>query len=190
MMLCIKMSPQKIKNRPVIERGFTEEIAALEGGKDILKCVQCGTCTASCALGRHVRGFSPRKIIARALLGLKEEVLSSDEIWYCARCQFCVANCRKDIKPGDVITAIRTVALREGRERSAGARHTLAFLEDLKAHGKLNEAFLPLKTLRLGAIKLLPYAVRLIAAGKLPMPLMKSIKGLNEVRELIKDFKD
>lgn len=178
------------KKKGKIDFAFVNEIAALEDGKDILKCIQCGTCTSSCAVARHVKGFRPRKIIAKALLGLKDEVLSSDEIWYCARCQYCTANCRKDIKPGDIITAIRTIAIRKGFKKSAGARHTLAFLNDLKSKGKLDEAFLPLKTLRLGTIKLLPYAVRMIAKGKVPMPLMKSIKGMDEIRELIKEFKD
>lgn len=173
-----------------IDFAFVNEISALEDGKDILKCIQCGTCTASCAVSRQVKGFSPRKIIAKALLGLKDEVLSSDEIWSCARCQYCVANCRKDIRPGDIITAIRTIAIREGHKETPGARHTLAFLSDLKNKGKLDEAFLPMKTLRLGMIKLLPYAIRMIAKGKVPMPLMKSIKGLDEVKELIKDFED
>lgn len=173
-----------------IDRRFVDEIAALEDGRDIKKCIQCGTCTASCQVSRHVPGFGPRRVIAKALLGLKEELLSSDEIWYCARCQYCVANCRKDIRPGDIITAIRTIAIREGRRETAGARHTLAFLEDIGRRGKLDEAMLPLKTLRLGTIRLVPYAVRMLARRKLPMPLVKSIEGLGEVQQLIEDFKD
>lgn len=179
-----------MKKKSEINFDFANEIAAVKDGREILKCIQCGTCTASCAVAKGIKGFNPRKIIAKAMLGLKDEVLSSDDIWYCARCQYCVANCRKDIRPGDIIIAIRTIAIREGRKETAGARHTLAFLSDLQRKGKLDEAFLPLKTLRLGAIKLVPYAIRMIAKGKVPMPLFKSIKGLDEVRQLIEDFKD
>lgn len=171
------------------KRSFAQEIAALPEGKDIDKCIQCGMCAASCAVSAALPDFSPRRIIARVLLGLKDEVLASDEIWYCARCQYCVANCRKDIHPGDIITAIRTLALREGRKETEGARHTLAFLEDISAAGKLNEAFLPLKTLRLSIIKLVPYAVRMLAKGKVPPLLVKSIDGLDEVRALIKEYR-
>jgi heterodisulfide reductase subunit C len=173
-----------------IDFDFVNEIAAAPGGKDIKKCIQCGTCTSSCAIREKAPGFNPRKIIAKAILGLKDEVLSSDEIWYCARCQYCIANCRKDISPGDIITAIRTVAIREGYKETQGARHTLAFLEDIKSKGKLNEATLPLKTLRLNTIKLVPYALRMLRRGKVPPPFVKSIDGLGEVIELIEEFKD
>lgn len=173
-----------------IDYGFADEIAALESGRDILKCIQCGTCTASCAVAEHVEGFSPRKIIAKALLGLEDDVLSSDEIWYCARCQYCVANCKKDIRPGDIITAIRTIAIKEGKKETAGARHTLAFLGDLRKKGKLDEAMLPIKTLGLRAFKLIPYAVRMLSKGKVPMPIFKTIDGMDEIRQLIEDFED
>jgi heterodisulfide reductase subunit C len=168
---------------------FAQEVAALPEGKDIEKCIQCGMCTASCAVGEAVAGFGPRRIIAMVLLGLREEVLSSDEIWYCARCQCCVADCRKDIRPGDIITAIRTVAIRAGYKETPGARHTRAFLEDIERAGKLNEALLPLKTLRLSVIKLVPYAVRMLAKLKVPLPFVKPITNLEEVRDLIKEFK-
>lgn len=173
-----------------LDYGFVEEIAAIEGGKAIKNCIQCGTCTSSCPVRAEDSNFNPRKIIAKALLGLKEEVLSSDEIWYCARCQYCVANCKKDICPGDVITAIRTIAIREGHKETEGARHTLAFLKDMKATGKLNEALLPLRTLRLNTIKMIPYAIRMLKAGKIPTPFVNTIDGLDEVRELIEEFKD
>lgn len=179
-----------MKNKLKMDFNFAKEIASLEGGKDIEKCIQCGTCTSSCAMTAVDPGFNPRKMIAKALLGLKEEVLASDEIWYCARCQYCIANCKKDISPGSIITAIRNIAIKEGYKETAGARHTLAFLSDLRSKGKLNEAFLPLKTLRLNTIKMIPYAIRMLKKGKVPSPFLKSIDGLEEVRGLIEEYDD
>ena len=92
------------------DRGFIGEVTALPDGKDVDHCIQCGMCTATCPVAEAVPGFSPRQLIARALMNLDKELLASDEIWYCARCQQCVANCRKDIRPGDIITALRIIA--------------------------------------------------------------------------------
>lgn len=169
--------------------GLVGEVAALPDGKEILSCIQCGMCTATCPVAEAVPGFSPREIIARALLNLEQELLASDEIWYCARCQECVAVCRKNIRPGDIITAIRTVALSRAHRKSPGARHTVAFLSDIRKKGKLNEATLPLKTLGWSSFSMAPYALRLLLKRKVPPPMTKTIEGIDEVRSLIEEYK-
>jgi len=170
---------------------FIDDLAALEDGREIRQCIQCGMCSASCPVREVVPSFSPQRLIAKILLGLKEEVLASDEIWFCARCNYCTANCRKNIRPGDIITAVRTLALREGYTETSGARHTLAFLKDISAHGELNESLLPLRTLGLfESLKLLPYGIRMLAKGKVPLPFVESIEGMKEVQALIDEFQD
>ncbi|MFH1533296.1 MAG: 4Fe-4S dicluster domain-containing protein [Pseudomonadota bacterium] len=170
------------------KRGLPGEVAALPDGKDIDHCIQCGMCTATCPVADAVPGFSPRQLIARALMNLDEELLASDEIWYCARCQQCVAICRKNIRPGDIITAIRIIALQRGYLKTAGARHTLAFLADIGRKGKLNEALLAFRTLHFSTVKMVPYAMRMLGKGKLPSPIVKKIEGLDEVKALIEEY--
>ncbi len=172
-----------------VGRGLPGEVAALPDGKDIDHCIQCGMCTATCPVAEAVPGFSPRQIIARTLMNLGEELLASDEIWYCARCQQCVATCRKDIRPGDIITALRIIAIRMGYRKTAGARHTLAFLGDIKKKGKLNEATLAFKTLGMSTITMVPYAMRMMLKGKIPSPIVKKIEGLDEVRALVEEYR-
>lgn len=170
------------------DRGLPGDVAAMPDGKEIDHCIQCGMCTATCPVAEAVPGFSPRQLIARALMNLDEELLASDEIWYCARCLQCVAMCRKNIRPGDIITAIRTVAIRRGYRKTAGARHTLAFLADIAKKGKLNEATLTFKTLGWSTVTMVPYAMRLMAKGKIPSPIVKEIEGMDEVRALIEEY--
>lgn len=55
-----------------------------------------------------------RGIIRKALLGLKEQVISAPELWYCTTCYTCTDRCPQDVKPTDVIKAIRNVAVAEG----------------------------------------------------------------------------
>lgn len=171
------------------DRGLAGDVAATPDGKDLDHCIQCGMCTATCPVAEAVPGFSPRQIVARTILDLADELLASDEIWYCARCQQCVASCRKNIRPADVITAIRTEALRRGNRDTAGARHTMAFLSDLGGKGKLNEALLTFRTLRWSTFKMIPYAMRMLARGKIPPPIVKEIEGMDEVQALIEEFR-
>jgi|TARA_B100000315_G_scaffold260935_2_gene327794 heterodisulfide reductase subunit C len=174
-----------------LDNNFAAEVAGLEDGKGIKQCIQCGVCSSSCPVRALLPAFNPRRLIAKILLGMKEEVLASEEIWFCARCQQCTANCHKSIKPGDIITAVRTLALREGHTQTAGAKHTLAFLKDIKRHGELDEATLPVKTLGiLGTMKLIPYGLQMLRKGKVPSPLFGSIDAMREVRALIDEFDD
>ncbi len=174
-----------------LDDNFATEVAALEDGKGIKQCLQCGICSASCPVRALLPAFNPQRLIAKILLGLKEEVLASEEIWFCARCHQCTANCHKNIRPGDIITAVRTLALREGHRETAGAKHTLAFLRDIASHGELNEATLPVRTLGIFAtLKLIPYGFHLLLKGKAPSPLVGSIDGMKEVKALIEEFED
>ena len=48
------------------------------------------------------------------LLGLKDEVLSSDQIWMCAACFTCEERCVQQVNFTDVVTVLRNIASREG----------------------------------------------------------------------------
>jgi heterodisulfide reductase subunit C len=83
------------------------------GGPNIQDCYQCGTCSGSCPAGARTN-YLVRGIIRKALLGLKEQVISAPELWYCTTCYTCTDRCPQDVKPTDVIKAIRNVAVAEG----------------------------------------------------------------------------
>ena len=173
--------------RRISQFDFYQEISALPSGKDIQKCIQCGTCSATCPVFRYNPQGNPRKIIAQALLGLKEEVIRSEMIWLCAKCQSCVAKCHKDVSPGEIIGAIRTIAIREGAG-GAGVRHSRAFGKDIYRFGKLNEMTLPLVTLRHNIAKMFPLALKMFLRGKLPPVLPKRTEGIEQVRRLFARF--
>ncbi|NLX36980.1 MAG: hypothetical protein GXY68_09855, partial [Chloroflexi bacterium] len=64
--------------------GFVGEILAEPGGEHLLTCWSCGTCAATCLVRRFDPAFNPRLLLRRAGLGLREQVLSSAEIWQCS----------------------------------------------------------------------------------------------------------
>ena len=100
-----------------LDRGFADEIMAEPGGQDLLTCASCGTCAATCIVRRYQPSFNPRLILHKAALGLREEVLSSAEVWQCSACDLCYPRCPKGIHISDVMKAIRNIAIREGYER-------------------------------------------------------------------------
>ena len=86
-----------------IDPNFKFEIAKQEGGKGILKCYACGTCTARCPEMDVKEEWNPRTVIRKALLGLKEEVLSSEFIWICSAHYRCLDKCPQGIAIPDML---------------------------------------------------------------------------------------
>ena len=67
-----------------IDPQFVEKI--VEAGADRIRtCIQCGTCSSVCPSGRRT-AFRTRELMRKAVLGLKDEVLSSPDLWLCATC--------------------------------------------------------------------------------------------------------
>ncbi len=114
---------------------FKDEIANEPGGERIRRCFACGTCTASCPVRVITDRYSPRRIIHMALLGMKEEVLSSDFIWLCSACYTCHERCPQDVRITELINAIKNIAVREGHVPPAFR----AQVDLLRDHGRLIE---------------------------------------------------
>ncbi len=101
-------------HREVYDPNFKYDVAAHPGGEQIKVCFSCGTCTAGCPVTEVDPRYSPRKIIRQILLGQRHAVLSSELIWYCETCYACSAYCPQNVKFGDVMRALREMAVAEG----------------------------------------------------------------------------
>ncbi|MGY5854294.1 MAG: CoB--CoM heterodisulfide reductase subunit C [Candidatus Thorarchaeota archaeon] len=88
--------------------------ALVEAGADRIRtCIQCGTCSSVCPSGRRT-AFRTRELMRKALLGLKDEVLSSPDLWLCATCLTCLERCPREIKITDAIIIMRNMAVEAG----------------------------------------------------------------------------
>ena len=76
------------------------------GAGDVVKCYQCGNCSAACTRseGEHV---FPRKSVRYLQLGLEKPLRSSLEPWLCYYCGECSDQCPRGAEPGETMMSIR-----------------------------------------------------------------------------------
>lgn len=104
----------KTEEARTLDPKFKYEVAGRPGGENIKSCFACGVCTAGCPVAEVEEAFNPRRIIRQVLLGLRDEVLSSDEIWYCITCFDCTYHCPQNVKFANVMGVLRDMAVEEG----------------------------------------------------------------------------
>ena len=93
---------------------FTEELAA-NGGSSAERCYQCGTCMLKCPSAKYTDLLRIAYLMRAAKLGLKDESIDDDDLWQCTTCYTCVEWCPRDIEVVDVITALRNIAVANGK---------------------------------------------------------------------------
>ena len=99
-----------------INFAFREKLNAVAEGFRHNYCYQCGACVADCPTGNHSDTFNPRLIMLKAILGFEDELISPDsEIWNCTNCYTCSERCPQDVRPVDVIIAMKNICVREGK---------------------------------------------------------------------------
>lgn len=80
----------------------------------IMSCYQCGKCTAGCPLADKM-DYVPNEMMRLCMLGQIKELLESKAIWLCTSCFQCGTRCPKGIEVHRVFEALRSLALREGK---------------------------------------------------------------------------
>jgi len=90
--------------------GFKRELSRLSGSR-LNQCMQCGNCSAVCSLAPAHKPF-PRKEMIWSGWGLKSRLMGNVDIWLCYQCGDCSSHCPRDIKPSDVISALRQLSYR------------------------------------------------------------------------------
>ena len=80
------------------------------GATRLVRCYNCGTCTAICPLSEENTEF-PRTLIRYAIIGAEEKLLSSPGLWLCYYCGECSDSCPRDADPGAFLMAARRYAI-------------------------------------------------------------------------------
>ncbi|MCP4582435.1 MAG: 4Fe-4S dicluster domain-containing protein [candidate division Zixibacteria bacterium] len=110
--------PHKLKapEKQSINFSFREKLNGMAEGFRHNYCYQCGACVADCPSSIYSNSFNPRLIILKALLGFEEELIKVDsEIWNCTNCYTCSERCPQEVRPVDVIIAMKNMCVAEGK---------------------------------------------------------------------------
>ncbi len=173
---------------------FVDEVSAIPGGDGVRRCIQCGTCTASCPSALRWE-YSPSRVIAMIHAGLRSEVLSSSSMWHCLSCYFCTVRCPRDVKPTELFHALENLADQKGFVESKQPTSVMyrSFINSIKNNGRLHEFSMMLRyylaTNPLAAISLLPLAIQLYSHKRMPIS-PKKIKGKKDLNKIIQKYRE
>jgi succinate dehydrogenase / fumarate reductase, iron-sulfur subunit len=162
-------------------------------------CIQCGCCVSECNSMEADPEFLGPAALAKAARFVGDvrdrggrarlELYNGEHgVWDCTRCYFCNERCPKGVDPRDAIAKVGAAIYQEGMLGDKGARHAKVFVKSTYQTGYLLETNLVPETLGpIGAIKEIPFALRLAAVGKVPNPIKPhKAKKLDEVKRLHK----
>lgn len=108
-------------------------------GRLLRRCIQCGTCTASCPAA-HAMDLSPRQMWRMVQLGLEDEVLRSKTMWLCSLCYQCQVRCPRGIPLTETITRLKETALKRQLAQSrASVGFYRAFAHVMRRYGRTRE---------------------------------------------------
>jgi len=77
-------------------------------------CFDCGICTASCSMAEMLKEeYNPRELLEKIFLN-SDNVLASDELWFCAWCYRCYKRCPQALRLPEIFLVMRSAALEQG----------------------------------------------------------------------------
>jgi heterodisulfide reductase subunit C len=167
---------------------FKQEVLRLAGA-EVLTCIQCGTCSASCPTA-HLMNPSIRMLVKLCLEGKKEEALHNDTLWLCTSCLLCTVRCPRSIRPKAVVSALKDIAEREG-VKSKDASYEELFLKQIRDYGRIAELPLTGEFLLVfpqGAVQSMQMGLELLPRGKIGLEIER-IKGRDEVKRIVEELR-
>ena len=94
---------------------FKKRLREIIEGNLLQYCYQCGACVGDCPVARYSEKFNPRIIMLKTIYGRHEELLSENSIiWECSNCFTCYERCPQDVRPVEVIMALKNLAKKKG----------------------------------------------------------------------------
>lgn len=159
-------------------------------GEAITRCLQCGTCSASCPSVEFM-DHTPRRIIGLIRADYKEEVMDSNTFWTCASCYQCTVRCPAGIDIADLMYALKRYSMWKSKykEDLIGPAFSETFVKMIVNSGRSFEPILAATYLpRFSARHIILEGLTgtgLILSGKMPL-LPKKIKGLKGFQNMVK----
>lgn len=81
-------------------------------GANLLKCMKCGKCSASCPAFDEM-DIKPHQFVSYVINENIDALVQSKSLWKCLSCFACVERCPRDVQPGRIIDAARQLVVRQ-----------------------------------------------------------------------------
>ena len=159
-------------------------------GVDVLKCYQCGKCSAGCPLSSEM-DYAPSYLMRMLQTGdtvLEEKVLGSLTIWLCLSCEMCFSRCPMSIEIPKIMDFLREKSMNE-KKTNPKAKEIIAFhksfLKSIEQTGRLYEMGLIMdyKSRVFNLFQDVTLAPSMFAKGKLHLfpERIKDRKGISSI---------
>ncbi len=108
---------------------FDREQILRTSGVDVLKCMRCGKCSATCPSYDEME-YHPHEFVYMVEKGETEKLMNSPSIYKCLSCFACVERCPRGVEPAKVVAAVRAQVLRQPGECRLSPDDIPALLDD------------------------------------------------------------
>jgi heterodisulfide reductase subunit C len=132
-------------------------------------CMQCGTCTGSCA-NSFAMNYTPRQMWRMVQLRLVDELFRSRTFALCSSCYYCTLRCPRGLPLTETIHALKQLAVAKGVSERKGAHFYRTFLDVVRRYGRVRE-------MELMARYFLAVKNPIIPLGFTPLGMKLMIKG-------------
>lgn len=116
-------------------------------GVEVMRCYQCGKCTAGCVLASDMQ-YPPSYLMRLLQTGSEanfNKVLASNSIWLCLNCENCVGRCPMEIDIPRMMDWLRNRSVAEKKQHKDAQpiiSFHRSFLDSIKHTGRLQEMWL------------------------------------------------
>ena len=108
--------------------------------ENVQACMQCGTCSGSCA-NSFAMDLTPRQLWRLAQLGESEEIFNSTTFYLCSACYYCTLRCPRGLPLTDTMSALKRLAAAEGIARyKKSSNFYKTFMDTVRRYGRIREA--------------------------------------------------
>lgn len=175
---------------------FAQQIYNTESGRFAQQCMNCGMCAISCST-REIMDYSPRQLFNLMRQGKKDEVLEANTAWYCTACSTCKARCPRGIPIVEVMHDIKKYAIENGYTDYPQAAFSKAFWAEVMARGKVFEGGVTARFYLMrgldeikNAFAMRDLGIKMLLHKRMPMLPPKKIKGMGDLKKIIRKAKD
>ena len=91
---------------------FDKEQILRTSGVNVLKCMRCGKCSATCPSYDEME-YHPHQFVYMVEKGEIDKLMNSPSIYKCLSCFACVERCPRSVEPAALIEAVRDAVVRQ-----------------------------------------------------------------------------